>query len=325
MEEDSSNKLSNQQALEKLRELFSDYVDLEQEIYQNFESQLNSFGIKLGFYFPKEVKLDFNDFFSKYSLWQMFCGSVNLPDIFFMDLRMQMSRPWFLSRDFFDIEIIVGSQKIKIKSEQQLNNHFLDLQQLLSKTFLFNQYPLSVDGTVDNLSLAKEFKTTKYFIIKLIRVKKEESGFRKYLELENCLLNSEEYREKLEKILQATVKETLANLDVTEDVIRMHLQERLALWGYRFSKILNEEELISQYSIVKIGNIFPSLLDGALFIQSLTYNSNEAVIEAIKNNKYKNLLNRFLSRLENQKILLMKFNGINLESNPEFLFNIKNY
>lgn len=321
---DEEGKTSkNQEALEKLRELFGDYLDLEQEIYQVYESQLNSFGIKLGFYFANEVNLNFEEFFQKYSLWEMFQGSVKLLGAMDMELRMAMDRPWFLSRDFFDVEILIGDKKIKIASMQP-KNFSLDLQELLSQTFLFNKYPSSVaENNVQQHELFKAFKLNKYFIVKLVRVKKGDVKFQQYVESENCLLDSEAYREKLERILQAVVLETLANLDVMEDVVRMHLQERLALWGYRFSKILNEEELIEQYKIVKISNIFTSLLDGALFIQSLTYNSNEVVMESIRNNKYKELLFRFLSRLEKQKILLLKYNGINLENQPEFMFNLK--
>jgi hypothetical protein len=115
----------------------------------------------------------------------------------------------------------------------------------------------------------------------------------------------------------------LQGLDMTEEVIRLHLQERLSLWGFRFSKILSEAELLQQYSIVRLANIFPAVLDGALFIQALTYNSNEAVIESIKNNDYKKLLHKFISRLEKQKILLLKYNGVNLDGHPEFILNLR--
>jgi hypothetical protein len=314
--------IDNQTALEKLRELFSDYLDLEQEIYQLYESQLNSFGIKLGFYFEKQNQVDFKDFFSKYTLWQVFMGSCHLPDILAMDLRLNMSRPWFLGRDFFDVEIQIDNQKLLIKSEQP-NGHFLDLQKLLSRVKLFNEYPGTVSEHHKAHDFYHKFTVHKYFIIKLIRVKKDESGFRKYLEVENCLLSTEEYRDKLEKIFQLTIKEILQGLDMTEEVIRLHLQERLSLWGFRFSKMLTEEELLRQYSIVKLGNIFPAVLDGALFIQALTYNSNEEVIEAIKNNDYKKLLHKFISRLEKQKILLLKYNGVNLDGHPEFLLNLR--
>lgn len=315
-------KLDNQAALEKLRELFSDYIDLEQEIYQLYESQLNSYGVKLGFYFQKQNQVNFKEFFSKYNLWQIFMGSCHLPDILMMDLRMSMSRPWFLGRDFFDVEIQIDTQKLLIKSEQP-NGHFLDLQKLLSRVKLFNEYPSQLGEGHNSEDFYHQFTVHKYFIIKLIRVKKDESGFRKYLEVENCLLSTEEYRDKLEKILQISVKEILQGLDMTEEVIRLHLQERLSLWGFRFSKMLTEEELLRQYSVVKLGNIFPAVLDGALFIQALTYNSNEEVILAIKNNDYKKLLHKFISRLEKQKILLLKYNGVNLDGYPEFLLNLK--
>lgn len=314
--------IDNQTALEKLRELFSDYLDLEQEIYQLYESQLNSFGVKLGFYFDKNHQIDFKEFFSKYNLWQVFLGSCHLPDVLSMDLRLNMSRPWFLGRDFYDVEIQIDTQKLLIKS-QQPNGHYLDLHRLLGSIKLFNDYPMAVSEHSKTTDLYHSFTIHKYFIIKLIRVKKDESGFRKYLEVENCLLSTEEYRDKLEKIFQISVKQILNGLDITEEVIRLHLQERLSLWGFRFSKILTEEELLRQYSIVKLGNIFPAVLDGALFIQALTYNSNEAVIDAIKNNDYKKLLHKFVSRLEKQKILLLKYNGVNLDGHPEFLLNLK--
>lgn len=321
---DSDNKPSNnQEALEQLRILFSDSVDLEQELYQTYESQLNSFGIKFGFYFPKDIQMDFADFFKKYNLWQIFSGSMSFPDIFFMGLRDQMQRPWLLARDFFNVEIQIGNVKVHISNQKNKVDNCLDLQQLLSQIYLFQSYPSNSDEIIDNAALAREFKTNKYFIVKLIRTKKELTGFRKYLETENCILNSDTYRDKLEVKLQEKVKDILANLDITEDVIRMHLQERLALWGYRFSKVLTEDELIQQYEIVKAGHIFPSVLDSSLLIQSLTYNSNEQVIDSIKNNEYKEILRKFLSRIETQKILLMKYNGVNLEGNPEFLFNIK--
>ena len=314
---------NNNEALEKLRELFSDYEDLEMELYQLYESQLNSFGIKLGFYFPSNIQLDYADFFQKYDLWTIFKGSIHLYDIFYTALRMQMTRPWLLSRDYFNIEISIGNEKIIIPNSKNGIPNCMDLQTLLSQVKLFYSYPDSANlADHDAANFVKEFKSNKHFVISLVRTKKEPS-VRQYLEKENYINNSDDYRSFLEKTLQTRVVDILDNADMSEETIRMHLQTRLALWGFRFSKILTTEEIIQQFSIVKAGQIFPSLLDARLFIDSLSYNSNSQVIDSIKSNNYKAFLNKFLSRLENQKILLLKYNGNNLENQPEFVLSIK--
>src|SRR5690554_4698400 len=97
--EDSDN--NNLEALEKLREIFADYEDLEGDLYRLYESRLSSYGLKFAFYFPNNIDIDFADFFQKHNLWSFFKGSMHLYDIFYTELRMQMTRPWFLSKDFF--------------------------------------------------------------------------------------------------------------------------------------------------------------------------------------------------------------------------------
>lgn len=313
----------NQKALEKLRELFSDYEDLELELYQLYESQLNSFGVKLGFYFPNNINIDYADFFQKHNLWNIFKGSIHLYDLFYTDLRMQMNRPWLLGRDYFNVEISIGNETLVIPNSKNGIPNCLDLQTLLSQVNLFYNYPDSANLVDFNASnFVKEFKTNRHFIIKLVRTKKEPS-IRMFLEKENYINNSDDYRSFLERKLQSRVMDILDNAEMAEETIKMHLQTRLALWGFRFSKMLSPEELIQQFGVVKVGQIFPSLLDARLFIDSLSYNSNEEVVKEIKNNTYKMFLNKFLSRLESQKILLLKYNGINLDNQPEFVLLIK--
>lgn len=220
------------------------------------------------------------------------------------------------------MEIAIGNEKLLISNVKNGIPNCLDLQTLLSQVHLFYSYPDSANLNDFNAEkFAKEFKTNKHFIIKLVRTKKEPS-IRQYLEKENYINSSDDYRVFLEKKMQTRVAEVLENVDVMEETIRMHFQERLALWGFRFSKMLSPEELIQQFSVVKAGTIFPSLLDARLFIDSISYNSNEKTIDEIKGNDYKTFLNKFLSRLEQQKILILKYNGLNLENQPEFVLKI---
>lgn len=319
----NDNEKDALKALQVLREFFSDYEDLELELYNNYESLLNSYGVKLAFYFPNNIGLDYADFFQKHTLWDIFKGSMHLYDIFYSDLRMNMWRPWFISRDHFNLEISIGSVTLKINNTKNGIQNVYDLQSLLSQIRLFYNYPDSVNlEDFDHNQLVNEFKKNKHFIVKLIRTKKEGS-VREFLEKQNYMNTPSDYRDFLERSLQLRVLEILNNADLAEETIRMHLQARLAVWGFRYSKILNSQEIIDHFKELKVSQIFPSLLEAKLFINSLAYNSNEQLVESIKNDNYKSFLNEFISKIENQKMLLMKYNGINLENKPEFIFKNK--
>ena len=313
--------MKEKSALEKLRELFSDYEDLEHELYINYESILNSYGLKFGFYFSPNISLNYSDFFSKNSLWNMIQGSFSLPDIYFSELRTQMRRPWVLAKDYFDIEIQIGTEKLFFPCFNGTN--ILDLQQLSSQISIFHNYPNHFKQEGYELQkLASEFKKNKNFIVKLLRKQKETGNFREYLENQNYLKNPESYKNFLEDYFQQSVKNILNQDSFESEMVRMDLQARLSLWGFRYTKILNTDELLDQFKIVKASNLFPSVLDIRYFIEHLSFGENKALIENIKNNDYKKYMITFLSKIENKKILLMKYNGINLESKPEFILNL---
>lgn len=313
--------MSDESALEKLRDLFSDYEDLEHELYINYESSLSSYGLKFGFYFSPNIAIDYVDFFQKNNLWSMIQGSFNLPDIFFSDLRTQMRRPWILAKDYFDIEIQIGTEKLFFPCFNGTN--ILDLQQLSSQITLFHSYPHHfAKDNYDVKKLALEFKQNKSFIVKLVRKQKETGNFREYLEKQNYLKTPESYKTFLEQYFQSSVKNILNQDSFESEMVRMDLQARLSLWGFRYSKILSLEELLEQFNIVKVSNLFPSVLDIRYFIEHLSFGENKALMENINKNDYKKHTIKFLSKIENKKILLMKYNGINLENRPEFVLNL---
>lgn len=312
----------NRSSLDKLRELFSNFEDFESDLYQLYEVLLNTSGVNLTFSFNESTTMDFTSFFQKHTLWDMFKDSVRIYDSSYTSLRMNMYSPWFVKRDCFNLEITSGNQTIFITNHKNNVPNVMDLESLLSSVNLFFRYPTSSNiGEQNHSEFVREFKKTKKFTLKLKRTKTD-SSLRTFLEKQNIINDTGAYRVFIETKLQKKVFELLSDTDLLEETLRLHLQTRLALWGFRYKDLLSNDDLINQFKIVKVAQVFPNLLEARLFLDYLSFNDNNKILDEIENHTYKHFLMKFLNKIENKENLILQYNGINLEGKPEFAFNL---
>lgn len=312
----------NQKALEELRKIFSDYLDLEQELYQKFEKKIEQ-GVILKYSFLPAANVDFLKFFKTCPLWKIIKGSTHFIDEGDFSFRGNLTKPCFLGKDFFNIELTVGEYKQSFSNESIKNiPDFYTLRDLSHQIQFAQEVQEKSEGKIIKQTpefLARELKKHRHFFIKFTRTKKDASNFRLALENDSYINETDKYKQKIDKKFKDRIKEIVQDsTSLSGEILRLHLQKRLIMWGFQFKGLLEPKDLITQYENIFLFQVFPSLIDASLFINFITFNDNEEVLRQIQEDPYKNQVLKQLNALDLNLPIELTFSGVNMDSTPEF-------
>lgn len=284
----------------RLRELFIDSVDLEQELFQEYEKNLDNKGIFFTLIIPKSIKFSF---FEQNSVLDILLSFSNVIGFLDNNLRNRMDKPWFFSTDKLNLDIIVDDKVMSIETSTIFTEAFRDIY-----LFQDNKSNITYNG----------FLNSGRIIFKIRRTKREVPLIDATIK-NSFLDNTGNYYGALKKDLADKVYSTLYQKNgILDEYSTMTLQERLAIFGYRYSHKLNREDLDDLYtSQIHLNSKFQNPLDAAAFVNNIFFGSNTDVMNSIRNNPYKDSLMEIINQIE-QGFLILHYQGASIETEKPY-------